>query len=95
MTIFLKGDSQIVVKAILQPHRTGALMAYGHIIEDIKTVLPCFRSWDVGHIHREGNTVVHCLAKRAVGEETEQIWLEETPCCIQDIVLLERLALAV
>jgi hypothetical protein len=75
MTVFLEGDSHIVVKAILASSWNRS--SYGHIIEDIKTVLPCFRSWDVGHIHREGNTAVHCLAKRAVGEETEQIWLEE------------------
>jgi hypothetical protein len=38
--------------------------------------------------------VAHGLAKRATRNPTIQVWPEEPPSCIFDIVILEQLALS-
>ena len=91
--VIMEGDSLITVNAIRgESHKWSY---YGHIIEDIKVVLSNFHRWEVGHIRREGNAAAHHLAKWAIGAKNEQIWVEETPRCIEDVVLLERLNIAV
>jgi hypothetical protein len=66
----------------------GALCA---IVE----VANSFRSWTVEHVSREGNYAAHSLEKLAVQGVKEDIWMEEVPCIIQDVVTLELQALSV
>lgn len=45
------------------------------------------------HAKREANVAAHELARAVVKDPTYHIWIEDTPCCIFDLVTLERLAL--
>jgi hypothetical protein len=46
-------------------------------------------------VRRTGNATAHGLAKAAILRNNEQIWMEETPPCIKDIVHVELSALVV
>jgi hypothetical protein len=43
------------------------------------------------HAKREANSTAHELARAAMRDPTDSIWIEETPPCIFDIVYLELL----
>jgi plasmid replication initiation protein len=32
---------------------------YGHIIDDIRKMLNCMQSWQIGHVSKVANSVVH------------------------------------
>ena len=42
---------------------------------------------------RKANLAAHGLAKNAIRNPVFQTWLEESPSCIFDVVILEQLAL--
>jgi hypothetical protein len=67
-------------------------LCYGQIIEDIKLSLGSLRCWTIRHVKREANLVAHGLAKNATRNFDIQVWLEEPPSCILDVIL-EQLAL--
>jgi ribonuclease HI len=90
--ILLEGDSLLVVKAIKEPWTQWR--SYGHLVEDARGVLNTRRSWTIGHVKRETNYAAHTLAKEAVNGVIDQIWMEEIPLCIFDIVTLEQIALS-
>lgn len=52
---------------------------YGHIVEDIHKVLKAFRRWEIEHVNRKVIGAAHGLAKAAIREVGERIWIEETP----------------
>jgi hypothetical protein len=64
-------------------------------VDDAQVVLGMHQSWMVSHVKREANSAAHHLAKFALLCPTEQIWMEEIPKCIYDIVLLEQFPLVV
>lgn len=37
------------------------------------------RGWEIRFVYRDANKATHALAKRALREILEQIWLEECP----------------
>jgi ribonuclease HI/exonuclease III len=90
--IVLEGDALLVVKAIKDSGPQWNL--YGHIVEDIRAVLNNLRSWFAGHAKREANFAAHFLAKEAVKNVMDQIWMEEVPNCIENVVTLEQIALS-
>jgi ribonuclease HI len=90
--IILEGDSKQVVTAISSNEQTWC--KFGHIVGDILEVLKTFRCWDIGHIKRTANGAAHGLAKAAVKNLGERIWLEEIPSTIYDIVTIEQFALS-
>jgi hypothetical protein len=64
-------------------------LRYGHIIEDVLKVLGSLRNWNNRHVKREVNFVAHGLVKNAIRIFMDNVWLEELPNCIHDIVILE------
>ncbi|XP_059450922.1 uncharacterized protein LOC132181699 [Corylus avellana] len=85
--IIFEGDSLSMVKAIGE--RDPNWLRYGHIVEDIKTVLRTLRQWKICHAKREANIAAHGLAKEATMFIMDNIWIEEIPICISNIVHLE------
>jgi hypothetical protein len=81
-----------VVHAISSKEQTWC--KYEHIVGDILEVLKSFRRWDIGHVKRTVNGAAHALAKSAVRELGERIWIEEIPNTIYDIVAIEQFALS-
>lgn len=89
--VMLEGDSLSVVKAIGETKQNW--LRYGHIVEDVKIVLRSLRQWKIGHVKLEANEDTHGLAKKASRTVTDNIWIEEIPACISNIVHLELSAL--
>lgn len=64
-------------------------------MDDIKGVLRGFRRWEIGHVKRGANSAAHGPAKVATKEPIDQIWMEEIPSSVFDIISLEQFALFV
>jgi hypothetical protein len=73
--IFLEGDSKQVVDAITD---TGPMWCeFEHILGDTRELLKAFRRWEIiGQVKRTTNGAAHRLAKAAIREIGERIWLE-------------------
>lgn len=82
--IVAEGDALQVVKEINLA--TSNLSRYGHFIDGIKTELSSLRSYNVVYVRRRANFVTHILAKAAITQVIESIWLEEIPPLISDVV---------
>jgi hypothetical protein len=90
--IALEGNALLVVKAIKDLGPQWNL--YGHIVEDTRGVLNNLRSWFVGHVKRDANFAAYFLAKEAVKNLMDQIWMEEVPNYIVNVVTLEQTTLS-
>jgi hypothetical protein len=71
-TIF-EGDSLEIVKATRSEE--ALWMNFGPIVEEAKEVLFGCYSWEVNHVRRSANEVVHTIAKMAVSLNVNQLWL--------------------
>jgi ribonuclease HI len=91
--VILEGDSLIVVKALQTEAENLSL--YGHFIDDTRLLLRQFRTAEIQHVKRQANQAAHGLAKEAVKDCIDNIWMEDSPPCISDIIDLERLALVI
>ena len=60
----LKGDSLVVIKALLD--EDGYLAPYGLLVEDAKIHSQCFDQLLYSHVKEEGNSVAHCLARYTI-----------------------------
>jgi hypothetical protein len=47
--------------------------------------------WQVKHVYREANRAAHGLAKMALHQVNDIVWIKECPFCIKDILLTEQL----
>jgi ribonuclease HI len=92
-SIILEGDSLQVVNALKDPRPNWT--KYGQLVADAKGILIMLRSWQICHTNREANCAAHGLAKVAVKQIMDRVWIEDIPMCIRDIVILELLALAI
>ncbi|XP_059436514.1 uncharacterized protein LOC132169501 [Corylus avellana] len=91
--VILEGDSLIVVKALQA--EIEDLSPYGHLIDEARMLLRHFRTAQVRHVKRNSNKAAHGLAKEAVRKCIDNIWMEEMPPCISDILAIERTALVI
>lgn len=58
----------------------------GRIIEDCRRYIMAFNSIQIRHIYREANSVAHRLAHFASFSFLDDLWLEETPAIIRDVL---------
>lgn len=56
--------------------------AYGQIIEDIRTSFHSFPYVDVYHVKRGANMAAHVLAKCAISQSLDKVWIGECPSFI-------------
>ncbi|XP_059454956.1 uncharacterized protein LOC132185163 [Corylus avellana] len=87
--LILEGDAKQIIEAIKDEGQNLSLL--GQLIEDVRIGLNAIPMWNVEHVHREANKVAHRLAKLALTQANDIVWLEEEPPCIRDIVLTEQL----
>ena len=83
-SVEVEGDSLQVIRAINNKKldRSGL----GHIIHDIKLLGSCMQSCSFLHIGRGGNKLAHSLARRAVLAADTDVWLEELPQDLVDVI---------
>ena len=82
--IILEGDSEIIYKDLLNIGSSLAL--HGHLIQDVKALVPLFSSICFSHVSRTGNQAAHSLARRAILSENLNVWMEEVPPDIIDVI---------
>lgn len=63
---------------------------YGQVIHDVEVMLKHLQGQQMRHVRREVNETTHKLAKEAVHQMEEHVWIEAFPTCIQEIVRLEH-----
>jgi hypothetical protein len=65
------------------------------LIENAKMLLKCLRLWSVRHVKRDKNMTGHRLAKMAIHQSMKQIWMEDYPVSIHDIIFAEKVMLII
>jgi hypothetical protein len=90
--IILEGNSLQVVNVVKE--KSPNWCRYGQLVANIQMVLSIRRSWQISHIHRVTNYTAHGLAKAAVKQIMDMIWIDEIPKGIRDVVIFEQFACA-
>lgn len=62
----------------------------GQVIEDIESMFRDRPSWKLQYTSRVSNNVAHQLAKLALKCEEEEVWLEEGPTSIVNLIPFEN-----
>ncbi|GLT45633.1 hypothetical protein SLA2020_194520 [Shorea laevis] len=83
--VIMETDCASIVTAINStiPNVHSALSP---VLSDCRQLMSSFLSCTVQHVHREGNSVAHELAKRALHAEADEYWIEEVPMGIAQLV---------
>jgi ribonuclease HI len=87
--MILEGDAKQVTEAIRAKEGNDSMI--GHLINDVRQCLKNIPRWQVNHVFREANRVAHELAKHALKQANDIVWVDECPSCIRDILLTEQL----
>jgi ribonuclease HI len=82
------GDAKVVVEAVLSGERDWSTK--GHIVDAIRNGLQTFSNWNMCYVRREENKIAHVLAKLATKQSMEQVWFEEPPTCIKELLAREQ-----
>ena len=83
-SVVLEGDSDIVYKDLSSTKPSLAL--HGHIIHDVKQLASYFTCILFTYIHRQGNSVAHALARRAISLPDLNVWMKNVPPDILHVV---------
>jgi hypothetical protein len=86
--LHIEGDALEIVQALLL--QESCWSRYGFLVEDTRTLLNSFQSWQVSHVRREANEVAHRLAKVAITQSLNYVWRDSPPSFIHSIVLAEQ-----
>lgn len=62
--VIIEGDSDTIYRELNSTNPSLAM--HGHVIEDIKLLVPSFVSYNFTHVCRQGNNVAHALARWAI-----------------------------
>ncbi|XP_059456541.1 uncharacterized protein LOC132186577 [Corylus avellana] len=87
--LIVEGVAKQITDAIQDEGQNHSLL--GRLIDDVRLGLNAIPKLKVEHVNREANKVAHRLAKLALTQANDIVWLEEGPLCIRDIVLTEQL----
>ena len=79
----IEGDSLRVIQAIIDTWPVQTL--YGHIIDEIRLLSSIF-TCSFLHVNRKGNMLAHVLTRRTVLSANTEVWIEELPQDLEDVV---------
>lgn len=63
------------------------------MIEDTQVIFVNKTYWSIQFAYRESNNVAHLLAKRGLSKEGEEVWIEECPYEVMDVVIHDKLCI--
>jgi hypothetical protein len=86
--IILEGDSSVVVSALKEEGSCSRV--YGQLVDDIKAVLAHFLIVEIVYVQRDLNKGAHVLAKCAISQLLDKVWIKDCPSYIQSTVLADR-----
>ena len=81
--IIVEGDCLHVIQALQRPNPCNLL--FGHIIDETKRMGQLLRGCRFQHVRREGNSLAHSLAKKAVLTADVEVWVEDLPEEVVDV----------
>jgi hypothetical protein len=81
--VILEGDALEVVLALQNDEGASS---FGNLVIETKGLLSCFGSGLFQHVGREGNKAAHCLAKYAVVNHLNHMWVESYPSYLSGTV---------
>ena len=81
--LVIERDSLRVIQAIIDTRPVQTL--YGHIIDEIR-FLSSTINCSVLHVNRKGNKLAHALARRAILSVDTDVWMEDLPRDLDDVV---------
>jgi hypothetical protein len=81
--VVLEGDSLEIIQALC---KEKCWSSYGHLINDVKTLLHVIPQWEIHHVRRYSNIAVHRMAKMALTIWEDCLWVDSIPKYIQDFV---------
>ncbi|XP_061990636.1 uncharacterized protein LOC133709048 [Rosa rugosa] len=82
--IDIESDSTLLVAALQSGEKN--LSEIGRVLDDCKDYLRGFQSVKIRHIYREANGVALRLAHLASMFVIDDVWVDETPAIIQDVL---------
>ena len=83
-SVVLEGDSDTVCKDLSSTEPSLAL--HGHIIHDVRHLASHFTCIRFSHTRRQGNSVAHALARRAISSPSQNTWMDFVPPNISHVV---------
>jgi hypothetical protein len=86
-SVVLEGDALEVVQAISRKSADAGYL--DNIIGETLYILSYFDRWEVSHVRRTGNMAAHKVAKLALLQQRNHVWLGSFPPCLSSIVLSE------
>jgi hypothetical protein len=87
-SVIFEGDSLEIVQALR--NEGSCLGRFGQVVNEAKICLNSIHSWSIYRVKRSANNAAHCLAKYAFSLDSDQLWIDEYPSCIHDLVLFEK-----
>nr|XP_023897448.1 uncharacterized protein LOC112009346 [Quercus suber] len=87
----LEGDSLILMNALKS--NSHSLAQFGHIVNDIHYLAFQFPMISFSHVRRHCNSVAHSIARRALSFSSLQVWMEDVPPEIADVLQTDLIAL--
>ena len=90
--VVVEGDCLKVVQDLKAKEHCNTL--YGNVIEDARSQGISLQACQFQHVRREGNKLVHALARRAISSADFNVWVEELPSDVEDVFVYDFSALA-
>ena len=87
--VVFEGDLEVIFKLLTA--ELPCMAAFGHIIDESRSLAAIFRSATFTHTKRQGNKVADKLAKLAKNLYEPQVWLEEIHCNVTELVSADRI----
>lgn len=87
-SISLEGDASVAVTTLNREDEEFS--RFGNIIVETKETLKDFPVWNVRSVQRVCNNAAHQLARFAISQELNQMWMDSYQSCISGIVIVER-----
>ena len=82
--VIIEGNSDIVHKDLSNVNFSLAL--HGHLIQDVKTLIPYFFNISFNHVCRHGNNAAHELTRRAITSPNLTVWMKDVPPDIHSVI---------
>jgi hypothetical protein len=86
--VVFEGYTVQVVQAMCT--ESPAWSCYAQLLENTRACLQSLKFYSVKHVCQEANKVAHCLAKLAVNQSLDHVWIGECPSSIHNLVLAKR-----
>ncbi|XP_021839114.2 uncharacterized protein [Spinacia oleracea] len=85
--IVLEGDACTIIRALKGSQQRGSHVQL--MVEDARSIMPSFDSISFSFCFRECDEVAHRLAKQAVSNFSDEVWLDGGPLWISDVLVFD------